>query len=359
MVLIRVAKNVLLVVAASLFVFLGSGCDWEVSKVPLPRPSPTPTPSPTPVISLGEAALTPAESPTRATTTLTEQVALANADLITSASSAAVGQAAEFESAARKAAVAPVSASADLAEAVGALAEAKRSYQKAEAAVFYVNPESADELSAQPDPLGAGAEDEVIDAFAEVERSLDKLVRLTADELDEEKLGEVLTALPELAGWSGRLRADMQAIAEAWSPGAASSFRERYFLASPDMAIARIFQGLLAQSGDVIPRLWLDGAVKPDEVTGRTDALRDLYLGISEENPGGKGLHDLVFAAAPAQAMATYGAMAQAAALADALALAPGNEETRRQLLVALENVTRQLELSAAAVGIQIVEVAE
>jgi hypothetical protein len=87
--------------------------------------------------------------------------------------------------------------------------------------------------------------------------------------------------------------------------------------------------------------------------------LRNLYLGISETHPGGKGLHDLVFAAAPAQAMATHGAIAQAAALADALALAPTNEETRRQLLVALENVTRQLELSAAAVGIRIIDVVE
>lgn len=351
----RAAKLAVSIAVVGLFGVLGTGCNWEVSDVPLPRPSPTPTPSPTPVIEFSEAAA----APTSTRVTLTEQVALANADFVTSASAAAVEQAARFESAARKAAVAPVSASGDLAEAIDSLAQAKRSYQKTEAAVFYVDPESVEELSAQPDPLGAGIEDYTVDAFAEIERRLEKLALLTAEEMNEEKLQQVLATLPELAGWSGRLRSDMLAIAEAWAPGAASNFRERYFLASPETAVARIFQGLLAQSGDVLPRRWLRGAVIPDEVTGRTDALRNLYLGISEKNPGGKGLHDLVFAAAPAQAMATYGAIAQAAALADALALAPNNEETRRQLLASLENVTRQLEFSAAAVGIQIVEADE
>jgi hypothetical protein len=351
----RAAKLVVSIVVVGFFGVLGTGCNWEVSDVPLPRPSPTPTPSPTPVIEFSEAASAP--TPTRVT--LTEQIALANADLVTSASAAAVEQATKFESTARKAAAAPASAAGDLSGAIDSLAKAKRSYQKTEAAVFYVDPSSVEELSAQPDPLGAGVEDYTVDAFAETERRLKKLARLSVGEMNEKKLQEILTALPELAGWSGRLRADMQAIAEAWAPGSAANFRERYFLASPEAAVARIFQGLLAQSGDVLPRRWLQGAVIADEVTGRTDALRDLYLGISEENRDGKGLHDLVFAAAPAQAMATYGAIAQAAALADALALAPTNEETRRQLLVALENVTRQLELSAAAVGIKVVYVAE
>ena len=352
---LRTAKAVTSLAAVGFFAASGTGCRWEVSDVPLPQPSPTPTPSPTPVVQFTEAAA----ALTTTSETLTEQVASANADLMSAASAEAAEEAARFESAARKAAAAPVSASGDLAEAIDSLAQAKRSYQKTEAAVFYVDPDSVEELSAQPDPLGAGVEDYTADAFAEVERYLNKLARLTAGEINEDKLQEILAALPELAGWSGRLRADMQAIAKAWDPGAASSFRERYFLASPEEAVARIFQGLLAQSGDVLPRRWLRGAVTPDEVTGRTDALRDLYLGISEENPDGKGLHDLIFAAAPAQAMATYGAIAQATALADALALAPANEETRRQLLVALENVTRQLELSAAAVGIQVVDVAE
>jgi hypothetical protein len=347
----------MLVVSAAVMVGLAGGCRWEVSKVPLPRPSPTPTPSPSPSPSIQ---FTEAESATTlrsgAEQSLASRVAAANADLITSASSTAATDAASFERAARRAAVAPASAAGELSTAMESYASTKRSYHRAEAAVFYVDPDSTDELSAQPDPLGAGAVVPIVDAFAEIDTKLEKLARLTADGIDEDSIGEVLGILPDLAGWSGRLRSDMEAIARAWNPGVPDNFRQRYFLAAPEFAMARIFQGLLAQSGDVLPARRLGGVIRPAEVTGRTAALRDLYLGVTEESPAGEGLHDYVYVAAPAQAMATYGAIAQAAALAEALALAPRNEETRRQLLGALDNVTRQLELSAAAVGIRIVE---
>ena len=345
----------MLVVAAGVLVGLAGGCRWEVSKVPLPRPSPTPSPSPS--VEFTEAAastLLPA-----AGVPLVSRVAAANADLITSASSSAAAEAASFERAARRAAAAPSSAATELSAAMESYSSAKRWYQRAEAAVFYVDPESPDELAAQPDPLGAGAAGPAVDAFAEIDAQLEKLARLTAEGIDESSIAEILGVLPDLAGWSGRLRSDMEAIARAWDPGSPDSFRRRYFLAAPEFAVARIFQGLLAQSGDVLPARRLRGVIKPAEVTGRTQALRDLYLGVTAESPAGRGLHDYVFAAAPAQAMATYGSIAQAAALAEALALAPRNEETRRQLLAALENVTRQIELAAAAVGIRIVEAAE
>jgi len=336
---------------------LAGGCRWEVSKVPLPRPSPTPTPSPSPSVEFAEDAAAAASEVADAP--LATRVAAANAELITSASSAAATEAASFERAARRAAAAPSSAATELSAAMDSYASAKRSYQRAEAAVFYVDPASTDELVAQPDPMGAGAAVTTVDAFAKIEAQLEKLTRLAAAGIDEDSVGEVLGILPDLAGWSGRLRADMEAMARAWDPAVPGSFRERYFLAAPELAVARIFQGLLAQSGDVLPARWLDGVIKSSEVTGRTAALRDLYLGVTEESPAGEGLHDYVYVAAPAQAMATYGAIAQAAALAEALALAPRNKETRRQLLGALDNVTRQLELSAAAVGIRIVEAPE
>jgi hypothetical protein len=182
---------------------------------------------------------------------------------------------------------------------------------------------------------------------------------LSAGGTGEEMLGEALETLPELAAWSGRLRSDLQVLADAWDPASATGFRKKCFLASPERAVARIFQGLLAQSGDVLPRRLSDGPLVPSEVTGRTDALRDLYLGITEEHPEGLGLHDLVFAAAPAQAMATHGAIAQAVAWAEALARAPGSGDTRRQLQAALEQATRQLELAAAALGVRIVDAPE
>ena len=355
----RFLNRFMFVVAAAVLIGLAGGCRWEVSKVPLPRPSPTPTPSPSPSPSIQFAEAASSTLTSSAQAPLATRVAAANADLITSASATAAAEAASFERAARRAAASPSGSATELSAAVESYSSAKRSYQRAEAAVFYVNPESTDELSAQPDPLGAGALVPVVDAFAEIDTQLEKLARLMADGIDEDSIGEVLGILPDLAGWSGRLRSDMEAIARAWDPGAPDSFRQRYFLAAPELAVARIFQGLLAQSGDVLPGRRLGGVIKPAEVTGRTGALRDLYLGVTEESPAGEGLHDYVYAAAPAQAMATYGAIAQAAALAEALALAPRNEETRRQLLGALENVTRQLELSAAAVGIRIVETAD
>jgi len=330
------------------------GCQWEVGEVPLPRPSPTPTPSPTPAAQFAAADSTD----TRSTgVSLTEQVVLAGADLVTSASATAVEEAASFARTVRRLAVAPVSAADEWPAAAASLAAAKRSYQTAEAAVFYVDPASPEELAAQPDPFGAGAESGAGDAFAEIDRRLARMARATAGGNDGDAWPELLGLLPELAAWSGRLHADLQSLADAWDPAAAGGFREKYFLASPEHAVARIFQGLLAQSGDVLPRRWLDGRSVPAEVTGRTAALRDLYLGVSEEHPAGRGLHDLVFAASPAQAMATYAAIARAVALAEALALAPGHAETRRQLRAALEEVTRQLEVSAAAVGLRIVEV--
>ncbi|MEX1111543.1 MAG: imelysin family protein [Chthoniobacterales bacterium] len=331
-----------------------AGCQWEVSEVPLPRPDPTPSPSPTPEVQFAESSRVATSA---SEVTLEEQVAVANADLVTSATSAAVGEATAFERATRRLAVAPVSSAGDWATARESLAAAKRAYRKTEAAIFYVDPESPDELAAQPDPFGAAAAAlDASHAFAEVDRRLAKLGRLTAGATGGDVLGEVIETLSELAAWSGRLRTDLQSLADAWDPAAAAGFREKYFLASPEHAVARIFQGLLAQSGDVLPRRLVDRALAPAEVSGRTDALQDLYLGITEEYPEGRGPHDLVFAVAPAQAMATYGAIAQAVAWAEALALAPGNSDARRQLQAALEQATRQLELAASALGIRIVD---
>ena len=353
---LRILQRTLPLAAAGVCVVLTGGCEWEVSKLPLPRPSPTPTPSPTPAVQFAEAT---SFAGSMREVTPAEQVAVANADLVTSASAGALEEAATFERAVRRLAVAPVSAAGEWPVAVASFAAAQRAYQTTEAAIFYVDPESREEMAAQPDPFGAGAALETGDAFAEVNRRLAKLARLSAGGTGEEMLGEALETLPELAAWSGRLRADLQVLADAWDPASATGFREKCFLASPERAVARIFQGLLAQSGDVLPRRLSDGPLVPSEVTGRTDALRDLYLGITEEHPEGLGLHDLVFAAAPAQAMATHGAIAQAVAWAEALARAPGSGDTRRQLQAALEQATRQLELAAAALGVRIVDAPE
>ena len=286
------------------------------------------------------------------------QVARANADMMTAASATAAEEVSRFTASARQVAAAPVTAGDEFAAAISSLTAAAEAYRRTEASVFYVDPDSTDELRAQPDPLGVGSGGEPVDPFAEISARLTRLAKLTAGRMNEEIVGEVLRLLRELADESDKLSADINSLAAAWAKDEGESFRSKYFLASHELAVARIFQGLLALTGDVLPGFVRSDDVAPVEITGRMHAVRDIYLGIAPGEPEGQpGLHDLVFASAPAQALATYGAIAQALALSEALALAPGNVETQRQLIGALANVTRQLEFAAAAVGIQIVEV--
>jgi hypothetical protein len=346
-----------LAVVSAVACLLVSGCRWEVSKLPLPSPTPGPSPSPGPVaLSATRAASATAGAPAP----LATQVVRANADMMTASSATAAEEVSRFTAAALQVAAAPVTAGDEFAAALSSLAAAAEAYRRTEASVFYVDPESTEELRAQPDPLGVGSGGEPVDPFAEISARLTRLAKLTAGQMNEEIVGEVLRLLRELAEESERLSADINSLAAAWAKDESESFRSKYFLASHELAVARIFQGLLALTGDVLPGLVRSDDVAPVEITGRMQAVRDIYLGIASGEPEGQpGLHDLVFASAPAQALATYGAIAQALALSEALALAPGNVETQRQLLGALANATRQLEFAAAAVGIQIVEVAD
>ncbi|MEX1045005.1 MAG: hypothetical protein WEC73_02650 [Chthoniobacterales bacterium] len=356
---VKCARLPKLAAVAAVACLVVSGCRWEVGKVPLPSPSPTPSPSPSPAnndFAFAPAALETAGAPVP----LSQQVALANADMMTATSATAAEEVSRFTASARQVAAAPVTAGDEFAAALSSLTAAAEAYRRAEASVFYVDPDSTDELRAQPDPLGIGSGGEPVDPFAEISARLTRLAKLTAGQMNEEIVSEVLRLLRELAEASDKLSADIDTLAAAWAKDEGESFRSKYFLASHELAVARIFQGLLALTGDVLPGFVRSDDVAPVEITGRMQAVRDIYLGIAPGEPEGQpGLHDLVFASAPAQALATYGAVAQALALAEAVALAPGNGETRRQLDAALANATRQLEFAAAAVGIQIVEVAD
>jgi hypothetical protein len=344
---------------AALLVFLAvAGCRWEVSKVPLPRPSPTPSPSPSPSPAAASrvAGSAGVAQTGRSALALTANVVRSNADMLTEAFATAAGEAARFEAAVL---AAPWSAPGDFPEAFAALRAAAEAYRRGEAAVFYVDPASAAELRAQPDPLQVGGEGGAVDPFGATALLLRQLAGLTGGAMDRASIDRALDLLEELEAAAAGLRSDMNALAAAWSAEERESFREKYFLASSREAAARIFQGSLALSGDILPTLLSAPETDPAELAGRTAALRDLYLGSVGADGPGPGLHDLVFASAPAQALATYGTIAQAVALGEALMRAPAHEETRRQLAEALANATRQLEFSAEAVGIQIVEVAD
>lgn len=314
-------------------------------------PTPTPSPSPSPVVisaSIPAYAASASTSPDGNVGAL--QVASANAALLQSATTDATTQVKRFSAAVRRASIAPATAGQELPVAEASLAAARAAYLKAEACVFYADPDSAAELTALPDPLGVGSVSGEAGSFADLAARLDALAAAADGDIDAAALVAAQAALADLSSRSEALQAQMESLAEAWSdePG---SFRQRYFLSNSGGAVARIFQGLLALSGDVIPEHSLGGAAPADDVAGRVDALAALYTG-----GDGPGLDDLVNAASPDEAAAMRVSLDRASALAQSLRYAPDNENVREQLRVALEEVTRGLTDSAGKLGIRILD---
>ncbi len=361
-----------LFLGALAFVMSLTSCRWEVGKIdpfaspspsPVPSASPSPSPdgspSPSPSPSPGAS---PSPSPTSLQIASSSEVAAGNAELLEAATAQAAEEAGNFSEAMQRVAAEPAAAGEEYAGAMESLRAVQQSYRQAEAAVFYVDPSSADELNAQPDPLGAGSLEVMPGSLAEISAMLKDLSAAAKGDLDEAAIEKILPLLRSLASRSTRLSGEMEQLASAWRDSD-SSFRERYFLASPENAVARIFQGLLALSGDVLPNRWMAaaggetaGVPAADEISGRIDALRNIYLGGRDDGSVGDtpGLDDLVSAVSPLRAAAAEASIAQAAALSKALKFSPQNAETRRQLLVALDEVTRQLTLSAGVLGIRV-----
>ncbi|MBE2180231.1 MAG: hypothetical protein IAE97_07140, partial [Chthoniobacterales bacterium] len=307
-----------------------------------------PTPTPTPTATL------------KASSNQSARVARANAELIGEASAVAAESTGELVRSMERVIASPSSAEEVLPVVDVSLASARASYQQAECAVFYVDPDSAEELLALPDPLGSGSGGSGADAFGEIATRLEELRDIADAGLSDKNALKALSALQQLISLSGQLETDLGTLAASWEDGDGSNFRGRHFLSSPERAVARIFQGMLAISGDVLPRRWLGGAtIDPRQVGGRVRALDVIYSGRADPDGGvsSPGIHDLVEAASPEQDAAVRTVLARAVALSDALALAPESTETRRQLLVALDDLTFQLTLAGKSLGIEIVEV--
>jgi hypothetical protein len=283
---------------------------------------------------------------------------LANAELIGASSASAVERAGDVGRLLARTLTSPSTAATELSAAEQALADALASYQQAEGAVFYVDPGVPEELSAQPDPLSAAGEELRPDAFREIAVRLERLKKFAEEGFRESELSEASAAMAEVAALTVRLETDLAALAAAWEPGDGGNFRASRFLASTPWAVARILQGMLAISGDVLPRKWLgtEAPVDPPQVRGRVRALEVMFAGGPE---GAPGLRALIAVKSPGQAAALEAALARAAALSDALQEGPADGETRRQLLAALDAVTRELTRAAEGLGIEIVEVRE
>lgn len=326
-----------------------SGCRWEVGKVPLPVPTPTPRPTPTPITLA--VATNGSVSPTQRDP-LAARVAAASADFFAAATTEALENAEAVRGALSQADGESNSLASALPQAKKSLAAAKQAYLKSEVTVFFVDPDSVGELRSQPDPFGAsepGAESPVIDQLQSALSELETLL----DGPPGSSAAALLVKADSVSRLLGQTETGLRDMAVAWRRGAADSFRADYFLASSQGAVARVFQGLLAMTGDVLP-----AALSPHRsdcvanVAARVGAVRDIYLGVEENGPS---LHALVQRSSPVQAALTRASLGRACALSSVLEIAPGNKSVEAQLAPALEDLTRQLTFAANSLGIVIV----
>lgn len=287
---------------------------------------------------------------------MSSRVAAAGAEYFEEATAEAVTETVAVRKAMQRAAQAPQQAAAQLDAAKKSLLAARDAYRRAEATVFFVDPESLEELRAQPDPMHAGSSAPESSRMQDVAASLDKMDELLQQPLDEARADALLAEAGDLAEAIDELEAGLRGLAEAWEDGNGDNFRSAYFLSSPPAAVARVFQGLLALSGDVLPGKLADEANEPSEISARVAAMKEVYLGGDADSADSVSLHALVQQASPVQAALTRASLARSSALAGVLELSPQDAQIRQQLDAALADTTRQLTSAARSLGIVIVE---
>lgn len=336
-------------------VFFSVGCRWQVGRSgnPTPTPTPSPTPSPTPVVSI-----TAAESAADLSVDASAMsVAAASADYFEAASVEAVEKTENAMIALAAAADSPSDALAELSTVKKSIYSARDAYLQAEASVFLVDPESVDELQSLPDPLGVGTPDErglLMDELAAAIEKMEDL--LSSGPLDANRAANLLVEARAVGEKIKELEQELRGLADAWGADGGGNFRNRFFLTSPDSAVARLFQGLLAMTGEVLPATVDSADYGSGEISARLAAVRDIYLGSKD---GAAAVHQLVAGASPLQAALTRASIARAVALAGVLEVTPDDVSLRTQLSSALDEVTRQLIFAAGALGIVVVDTAQ
>jgi hypothetical protein len=336
-------------------VALLSGCRWQVGKLPFPTPTPSPTATPTPTpISISSAAASAAEAPAAAS--LAARVATATADYFTAATDEAADGAATVGSSLSDSDGDADALAGGVTRARTSLARTREAYRRSEAAVFFVDPDSAEELRAQPDPFGVASPTVENKAIEQLEAALTKLEDLLDGSIDASNAGTLLVEAKSVAAELESLENGLRSMADAWQTQDPGNFRRKYFLESPEGAVARIFQGLLAMTGDLLPAdLLSEETNSAIDTAARVAAVREIYLGTAEDAEAAVSLHALVQQTSPVQAALTRASIARAAALAAVLELSPENESVRSQLAPALQDLTRQLTSAAESLGIVVV----
>jgi hypothetical protein len=291
-------------------------------------------------------------------------VAETNADLMAKASRDAEEQATSLQKAVASF-VQSESPQESLSLARVSMSLAREAYQQAEPSIFYVDPEAPQELASLPDPLRVGTPRSEIGKLGQMARTLQELESLTAIGFTKQ-VDPIVSRWLTLRSQTSSLRKELDRLADGWDEAEDSAFRQRFFLRSTPNAIARIFQGIIAVSGDLLPNYWLrpgggwsDARPPLPEVIGRLRAIRNIYAGRAVEYglAEGPGLFDLVQERAPEQAGITLRSVDNALLMAEQLALTPGDAAQARALLLYLsEEVTQSLIKSAGALDIVIVE---
>ena len=283
------------------------------------------------------------------------RVAMASAEYFEEVSTDAADAVSSVRRALSRAEEEPAESAAQVREAKKSLSAAADAYRKAETSVFVVDPESTPELLAQPDPLRAGDPGGRDETLAQLSSSLEKMDDLLARPLNQDSAALLLVEADGVKTKIAQLEAALRALADAWKEGETENFRQNYFLSSSEGAVARVFQGLLAMTGDVLPGMLAGTDGYSGEVVPRLAAVKDLYLGASEANPDSPSLHSLVQQSSPVQAALTRASLARAVALAGVLEISPGNEPLRQNLVTSLQDATRQLSMAAQSLGILII----
>lgn len=361
-----------------------SGCRLEVGRQDDATPTPTATPSPTATPDTGtdtdtdtdtstassdsstaEAAAADtdatSESASKSSTGATDNVsfasvALAEAEYLEDATALAAEEAASSRLAVEQATGNEAEARSLLLQAAESLSLASSAYLKAESAVFFVDPGSKEELIAQPDPLGSGALGGSVDELDDLTKALEEIDQLLTQPLNREAVERAMREVESISPKISDLETSLRGFANAWTASDQDNFRNAFFLYPPEEAVARIFQGLLALSGDILPaRL----SATKESTSGMYESLggvREMYIGPVAELDNSSSLYALVDQKSPIQAALTRASLARAVALAGVLDVVPESDSTREQLQAALSDLTKQLTLSAESIGIVIVE---
>lgn len=287
---------------------------------------------------------------------LSARVAQAGADYFENATSTAANETAVARRALSRATESSDEAKDRLSEAKKSLVSATEAYRKAESTVFFVDPESVEELRAQPDPLhvGSGSSGKSGDELAALGRSLEKTEKLLSGPADAAKAAALLEEAKIIAAKIDAVESGFRDLADAWKGDSGDNFRGKFFLSSSQGAVARMFQGLLAISGDLLPGKLDSEPADPAEISSRLRAVREIYLGSPDDVTARATPHQLVQEASPVQAALTRASVARALALAEVLEISPDAVALRKQLATALDDLTRQLTFAAGSLGIEI-----